>query len=114
MWLWYDFMVMFFFNEIFILMKLWEKNDKYIFELKSKNGQTIKSKRLAHSTKLDYKKTLRKFYKWLLGNNKYYPELVDWIDTYDVIKEIPALKREEVEKIADSLKNNSYGKYLSR
>jgi len=80
------------------------ENDKYKYELKGRNCKVIKSKTLSHSTKVDYKKTLRKFYKWLLGNNSHFPEIVDWIDTYDVIKEIPALRREEVEKLADASK----------
>ena len=80
------------------------ENDRYNYDLVGKNGQTIKSKRLAPSTKLDYKKTLRKFYKWLLGNNEQYPELVDWIDTYETHIEIPALRREETEKMVDATK----------
>ncbi len=79
------------------------ENDKYTYDLKSKSGEIIKTKPLAHSTKLDYKKSLIKFYKWLYGNNKNVPELVDWIDTYDIVKEIPALKREEVEQLAATL-----------
>ena len=61
------------------------------------------NKPLSHTTKVGYKKSLRKFYKWLLGNNKHYPELVDWIDTYDVMKEIPAITREEADRITDTL-----------
>lgn len=75
------------------------ENDSYL-----KNNKSSNSKPLSHSTKVDYKKAIRKFYKWLFGNNEHYPDLVDWIDTYDPIKEIPALKREEVEKIAASVK----------
>jgi len=56
----------------------------------------------ADSTKLDYKNTLRKFYKWLLGNNTHFPELVDWIDTYEEYQEVQALTREEVESIVDA------------
>jgi len=78
------------------------ENDKYKYELIGKNGKVIKTKVLSHSTKVDYKKTIRKFYKWLLGDNKHFPDIVDWIDTYDEIKEISALKREEVEKLADA------------
>lgn len=58
--------------------------------------------RLARSTKLDYKKTLMKFYKWLQGDNQHLPDLVNWFDTYDPPSEIPALRREEVEQMADS------------
>ena len=79
------------------------ENDKYKYSLKTKSGKIIKTKSLAHSTKLDYKKTLIKFYKWMYGNNRNVPELVDWIDTYDIVKEIPAIRREEVEKLAVSL-----------
>ncbi|NQV15380.1 site-specific integrase [bacterium] len=53
----------------------------------------------ADSTKLDYKNTLRKFYKWLFGNNTHYPELVDWIDTREEYTEVPALSRDEVERL---------------
>lgn len=79
------------------------ENNKYTYDLKSKSGEILKTKILAHSTKLDYKKTLIKFYKWLFGNNRNVPELVDWIDTYDIVKEIPALRREETEMLAASL-----------
>lgn len=77
------------------------ENDQYCIDVKSNNQEPPKTRKYAHSTKLDYKKTIRKFYKWLLGDNKQYPELVDWIDTYDIVKEIPALTREEVEKLAN-------------
>jgi site-specific recombinase XerD len=79
------------------------ENNQYTYDLKSKSGKIIKTKSLAHSTKLDYKKSLIKFYKWLYGNNRNVPELVDWIDTYDIAKEIPAIRREEVEKLAATL-----------
>ncbi|MCK4578708.1 MAG: site-specific integrase [Candidatus Marinimicrobia bacterium] len=60
------------------------------------------SRSLAPSTKLDYKKTLMKFYKWLQGDNQHLPDLVNWFDTYDPPSEIPALRREEVEQMADA------------
>ncbi len=77
------------------------ENDQYCIDVKSNNQEILKTRKYAHSTKLDYKKTLRKFYKWLWGNNKHYPELVDWIDTYDIMQEVPALTREQVEKLVD-------------
>lgn len=77
------------------------ENDQYCINVKSNKQEIPKTRKYAHSTKLDYKKTIRKFYKWLLGDNKHYPELVDWIDTYDIVKEIPALTREQVEKLVD-------------
>lgn len=66
-------------------------------------GKMVKSdgKPLMHDTKLDYKKCLRKFYKWLLGNNETYPELVSWIDTSKESKEIPALNYDEALRMVD-------------
>ena len=78
------------------------ENDRYKYELKGRNGKTIRVKKYASSTKLDYKKTIKKFYKWLLGNNDHYPELVEWIETYDTVKEISAPRREEIEKLVDA------------
>lgn len=51
------------------------------------------------STQVDYKKAIRKLYKWLLGNNQNYPELVSWFDTSLEKPEIPALSRDEIEKM---------------
>ena len=73
------------------------EDDKYKYEVRTESGKLLKTGYYAYSTKLDYKKTIKKFYKWLLGNNDYYPELVEWIETYDISKEIPALRREEIE-----------------
>lgn len=47
----------------------------------------------------DIKVTIKKFYKWLKGENGEYPELVRWIDTYVEDKEIPALSFPEVKKL---------------
>ncbi len=50
-------------------------------------------------TKADFKKMLKKFYKWFLGNNETYPEIVSWFDTSVKDKDIPALSRQEVETL---------------
>jgi site-specific recombinase XerD len=55
----------------------------------------------ASTTKLDFKKAIRKFYKWLLGNNREYPSLVSWFDTCEEPLEIPALTREEINRLVD-------------
>ena len=68
------------------------EKDRY----KKKNG-----KNFSDETKADFKKTIKKFYKWLYGNNEHYPDLVDWIDTYVKEKEIPALTREEIERMIE-------------
>ncbi len=57
--------------------------------------------RLSVRYKIDIKITIKKFYKWLWGNNRTYPEIVEWIDTYAAPKEIPALTQDEVERIID-------------
>lgn len=51
--------------------------------------------------KVDLKITVRQFYKWLWGRSTTYPEIVDWIDTYCPIKEIPALTETDVSAILD-------------
>ena len=53
------------------------------------------------SVKRDFKVCLRKFYKWLFGNNEVYPELVQWIDTREVVPEVSALSREEIERMSE-------------
>ncbi len=52
--------------------------------------------------KVDNKVTIRKFYKWLWGNNRRYPKLVEWFDTYAEDTEIPALLEHEVELLVDN------------
>ncbi|MDP3990636.1 MAG: site-specific integrase [archaeon] len=49
----------------------------------------------------DFKVTLKKFYKWLLGNNEEYPAIVKWIDTNVEDVEIPAISLQEVERLVD-------------
>lgn len=56
-------------------------------------------------TKVGIKKSIKKFWKWKDGNNKTYPEIVEWIDTYVKEIEIPALKREEVQEMLDRCAN---------
>lgn len=51
---------------------------------------------LSPQYKADLKGTIKKFYKWLQGNNRVYPELVAWIDTFVQHKEIPALTEQEI------------------
>lgn len=58
-------------------------------------------RRLSERYKVDIKITVKKFYKWLLGNSKTYPPLVDWIDTFVEPKEISALTPDEVQRMVD-------------
>jgi site-specific recombinase XerD len=52
-----------------------------------------------HETKLSYKMALKKFYKWLYGTGEKLNKLVGWIETFQCLKEISALTRQEVEKL---------------
>jgi integrase len=68
------------------------------------SDRIISAKKTPYSeaTKVDIKKTIKKFWKWKDGNNKFYPELVDWLDTCETIKDVPALIRAEIETMLDS------------
>lgn len=59
---------------------------------------------LADDTKVDFKNTIKKFYRWLLGETPGFFELTNWIETYTEEKEIRALTREEIEKVANACK----------
>jgi len=63
-----------------------------------KNGGKI----FSEETKLDYKKTLRKFYKWL-GRI----ELVEFMDMSVKPKDVPAITREEAEILVNSTPDTS-------
>jgi len=80
--------------------------EHFICGLDADQIQSTQNRPFSDSTKADIKKAIRKFWKWKDGNNKIYPELVDWIDTYTPVKEIPALKREEVEQLIESCSNS--------
>ncbi len=49
----------------------------------------------------DIKITIKKFYKWLQGDNLEYPKLVRWIDTFAPSHKIPALTDEEGTKLVE-------------
>jgi len=81
-----------------------EDMERVISNLEKNKYKTKTKKNYSEETKLDFKKAIKKFYKWLLGENVRYPEIVEWFDTSYVMSEIPALTREEVEKLADACK----------
>jgi len=67
------------------------------------NSQVIRSNaKYSPHYKHDIKKSIKKFYKWLWGNSRSYPAIVEWIDTYLEPKEVPALRHHEVERIVDT------------
>jgi len=63
---------------------------------------TIEKRPLSARYKVDIKMTVRKFYKWLLGNSRTYPSIVEWIDTSVPASEIPALTEAEVTRMLES------------
>jgi len=78
------------------LDKVTEK-DMEEFILKFDRGEHLTQYNRPYSSesKSNIKKFIKKFYKWLLGNGRFYPELVDWIDTSkreSQVKAIPRLK----------------------
>jgi integrase len=56
-----------------------------------------RGKNYSERTKIDFKQALQKFYKWL-GQ----PELVEFIDMSETPKDVPAITREELEKMINS------------
>ena len=57
-------------------------------EIKSTIGTPYSSE-----SKSNIKKFIRKFYKWLLGEGRFYPDIVDWIDTSKKEAEVEAVPK---------------------
>ncbi|MBI5072368.1 tyrosine-type recombinase/integrase [Candidatus Woesearchaeota archaeon] len=73
--------------------------DEFIYALKD-DAITKKNKApYSSETKRDFKIILKKFYKWLLGNNEIYPDLVKCLDTFQKPKQPIAVTTKQVEKI---------------
>lgn len=74
------------------------------FILALENGNILSNRGTPYrsETQMTIKKFIRKFWKWLKGDSKFYPEEVDWIDTSGKEAEINALPklRDDVEKMA--------------
>jgi len=75
--------------------------ERLIQDLETDRIRARNGKPYSEATKTDIKKTIKKFWKWKDGNNRTYPELVEWIDTYIAVKDVPALTRSEVEKMIE-------------
>ncbi len=78
------------------LDKVTEKDmEKIVYDLDKGIIKSRYHKPYSSEGKSNIKKFFRKFYKWLLGENKYYPESVEWIDTSKIdtiVQAIPKLK----------------------
>lgn len=84
--------------------------ENLVEKLEDDRLKMFNGKKYSEATKVDIKKTIKKFWKWKDGKNKVYPELVEWIESYDPVKEVPALTREEVDKMIEgttSLRNKA-------
>lgn len=79
------------------------EGDKILSRRPSRKGLNIvvSNSRLSERYKVDVKVSVKKFYKWLLGNSRFFPEIVEWIDTFAEEKEIPALTEAEVGRMID-------------
>ena len=75
--------------------------EKFIQNLEDDRIRCGSGKPYSEATKVDIKKAIKKFWKWKDGNNRTYPELVEWIDTYVAVNDVPALTRSEVEKMIE-------------
>ncbi len=78
-----------------------EEMDRLVSNIEE-NVYQKKNGNFGEETKLDYKKTLKKFYKWL-GKT----DLVEFIDMSIKPKDVPAITREEAEKIVNSTPHTS-------
>lgn len=54
---------------------------------------------------VDIKMNVRRYYKYLLGDCKVYPPLVDWIDVFHKPSEIQALTEQEVQQMVDTARS---------
>lgn len=81
-----------------------EELENFILDLERNKYQKKDGKNFSDSTKVDFKKILRKFILWMNKNKKTSLD-VSFIDTYQEEKEVPALTREEVEKLISRTNN---------
>ena len=82
-----------------------EDMERVILALENDKYKTKEGKLFSDNTKVLMKQIVKKFYKWLMGSNEHYPELVAWIDTSMKEKEIPTLTKEEIEKMVAHASN---------
>lgn len=73
--------------------------ERFILDLEEGRIKTERGTPYRPETQIVIKKMIRKFYKWLFGNNINTPEIVQWIDTSGQMPEYQALKKEQIENI---------------
>jgi hypothetical protein len=80
-----------------------EEMEKLILGIEDNVYKTKKKKNnYSEETKLDYKKVLKKFYKWL-GHS----ELLEFVDMSSPKKDVAAITREEMEKLVNGTPESS-------
>ena len=79
--------------------------EEFIQHLENDLILTKQGSAYSDETKVGIKKSIKKFWKWKDGENKRYPKIVDWIDTYVQVKDVPALSRAEIEKMISYASN---------
>lgn len=75
--------------------------EKFIIDLEDGVLKKTNGEKYSTETIITIKKQLKKFYKWLLGNNKHYPDVVEWIDTSYELPEYTALSKDQVEEVVN-------------
>jgi len=73
--------------------------NQFIISLERGIIKTSTGRVYTHETQSTIKKFIRKYYKYLLGDNINYPELVRFIDTSTQIPEIKPISKEENDKL---------------
>lgn len=73
--------------------------ERFILDLEDGKIKTPKGKPYAQETQVSIKKIIKKFYKWLLGNNRQYPERVIWFDTSHELPEYNCINKKQLDKI---------------
>lgn len=83
------------------IVDLEEGKINYVTDLKNLNNVVNKTitKSYAPETQVAIKKVIKKFYKWLWGNNKTFPSIVEWIDTSIEIVDVPTLSKTDIDKL---------------
>ena len=87
-----------------------EDMENFISDLENDRYRKSNDRCYSDETKVDYKKSIKKFWKWWQGKNQYYPEIVEWIETFIKEKEISSITKADIESMINqtgSLRNKA-------
>lgn len=83
-----------------------EDMEKFIEELQQDKILSKWKRPYTEESKLEAKKTIRKFFKWLYKDDpQHYDKLTGWIETYVIRTEITALSKEQIDKVVENAPN---------